>query len=461
MTELVVTRFAPSPTGYLHIGGLRTALFNYLYAKRYNGKFKLRIEDTDIERSSDTLIDAIYSGLAWLGLDYDGEPVIQSNCVDKHRQMALKLLESGNAYYCYMDDNEIEQLKSQSYKEGKIVKSSWRDRDATGEAINGVQPVIRLKCPLEGKTEFDDELLGKISVSNDQIEDTVLLRSNGFPTYTLSCVIDDIDMGVNHIIRGGDHVNNTLKQKIIYNFLGVAVPKYVHVPLIHGDDGSKLSKRHGAVDVMHYAKEGILPEAMMNCLLRMGWSHGDDEIFSLDNAIELFDIDGLGKSPSRFDMDRLYNLNMHYIKERDIHSLVEWVKSEITCTEEQLGFIKGAMHLFQDRAKSLNDIKEMSYKLLGKTLPNKDTIALMRISHTTINNFVDNMHDITWEKSSINAYVNDFCKEYDLKKKDIFQPLRAFVFGDIDAPSIMEIILILGKETTIDRIKKRLALALK
>src|SRR5215218_2075296 len=313
MTDTVVTRFAPSPTGFLHIGGGRTALFNWLYAKRHGGKMLLRIEDTDRERSTEPAIAAILDGLSWLGLDWDGDTVYQYSRVERHREVVEQMLASGHAYRCYASPEELTQMREKARAEGKtrLYDGRWRDRDPT-DAPPGVKPAIRLKAPLTGETVVEDQVQGRVTWQNENLDDFVLLRSDGNPTYMLAVVVDDHDMGVTHIIRGDDHLNNAARQSLIYQAMGWTVPAFAHLPLIHGPDGAKLSKRHGAQAVSEFADMGYLPEGMRNYLARLGWGHGDDEVFSDEQAISWFDVKDVVKAPARLDWAKLNHLNNHY-----------------------------------------------------------------------------------------------------------------------------------------------------
>src|ERR1700754_3749470 len=323
MTEPVVTRFAPSPTGFLHIGGGRTALFNWLYARRHGGKMLLRIEDTDRERSTEPAIAAILDGLSWLGLDWDGDTVYQFSRVARHREVAEQMLASGHAYRCYASPDELTAMREKARADGKtrLYDGRWRDRDAA-DAPAGVKPAIRLKAPLTGETVVEDQVQGRVTWQNENLDDLVLLRSDGTPTYMLAVVVDDHDMGVTHIIRGDDHLTNGARQKQIYEALGWTVPVMAHIPLIHGPDGAKLSKRHGALGVDAYRAMGYLPAAMRNYLVRLGWSHGDQEIFSTDEMIAAFDLPAIGRSPARFDFAKLESLNGHYMRSSSEHDLL-------------------------------------------------------------------------------------------------------------------------------------------
>src|SRR5215218_224920 len=323
MTATIVTRFAPSPTGFLHIGGARTALFNWLYARTRDGKMLLRIEDTDRERSTQAAIDAILDGLSWLGIEWDGETIFQFSRAERHRQVAEQLLAIDKAYRCYASPQELAEMREAAKREGRSMRydGRWRDRDLS-EAPPGIKPVIRLKAPLKGETVIEDQVQGRVVWQNENLDDLVLLRSDGTPTYMLAVVIDDHDMGVTHIIRGDDHLNNAARQKHIYDALGWTVPVMAHIPLIHGPDGAKLSKRHGALGVEAYRAMGYLPAAVRNYLARLGWSHGDQEIFSLEEMIAAFDLGSIGRSPARFDFVKLENLNGHYMRQTSDEDLV-------------------------------------------------------------------------------------------------------------------------------------------
>ncbi len=323
---MVVTRFAPSPTGFLHIGSTRTALFNWLYAKHHNGKFLLRIEDTDRKRSTEEAVDAIYGGMKWLGLDWDEEAISQFSRRQRHTEIAQQLLDDGQAYYCYCSPDELAEMREQARAAGstRLYDGTWRDRDP-GDGPAGIDPVVRLKAPLDGETTLNDQIQGAVTVANGQLDDMILLRADGTPTYMLAVVVDDHDMLISHVIRGDDHLTNTFRQIQIYRALGWKLPTFAHMPLLHGSDGTKLSKRHGALGVEAYRDMGFLPEALNNYLLRLGWSHGDDEIISREQAIKWFDLDAIGKGPARFDMDKLTSLNSHYISQAEDGRLVQLI----------------------------------------------------------------------------------------------------------------------------------------
>src|SRR5829696_1693109 len=388
MTEPVVTRFAPSPTGFLHIGGGRTALFNWLYARRFGGKMLLRIEDTDRERSTQPAIDAILDGLTWLGIEWDGETVYQFSRSARHREVVEQLLAEGKAYRCYASPEELTEMREAARREGrsKLYDGRWRDRDPS-EAPAGVKPVIRIRAPQTGETAVDDQVQGRVTWQNENLDDFVLLRSDGTPTYMLAVVVDDHDMGVTHIIRGDDHLNNGARQTQIYQALGWKVPVMAHIPLIHGPDGSKLSKRHGALGVDAYRAMGYLPAAMRNYLVRLGWAHGDQEIFSTEEMIAAFDLPAIGRSPARFDFAKLESLNGHYIRQMDNAELVaeiERVLPYVPTGAELAGKLTPALRAklvaampgLKERAKTLVELIESArYLYADRPLPLQEKAA--------------------------------------------------------------------------------------
>ena len=453
----VITRFAPSPTGFLHIGGARTALFNWLFAKRHGGKFLLRIEDTDKERSTQPAIDAIQNGLKWLGLEWDGEVVFQSRRENRHAEVAHKLLEVGAAYKCYCSQEELAQMREEAQKQNKPFRydGRWRDRGES-EAPSGVKPTIRLKTPLTGETIVDDKVQGRVVFPNTELDDLILLRSDGTPTYMLAVVVDDHDMGITHIIRGDDHLNNAAKQQVIYEALGWNVPSFSHIPLIHGADGAKLSKRHGALGVEAYRDMGYLPEAMRNYLLRLGWSHGNDEVISTAQAIEWFDLEHIGKSPARFDFDKLNNLNGIYMRETDDLRLFDLIKDKIqNPSAEGLERIKRGMKGLKERAKNLNELAT-SAQFYIQRLPftdkakdildkgGKDIVAKVIPALETVQD---------WKHDPIQDVVKAFAEKEGLKLGAVAQPLRAALVGDVISPSIFEVMEVLGKPESASRLK--------
>src|SRR3954469_12923509 len=365
VTMTVVTRFAPSPTGFLHIGGARTALFNWLFARHHGGTFLLRIEDTDRARSTDAAVEAIVDGLKWVELDWDGDAVSQFQRRDRHAEVAHQMLETGHAYRCYASPEELEAMRAEQKAAGQPMRydGRWRDRDPA-EAPAGISPVIRLKAPQEGETVLADHVQGEVRVQNAQLDDMVLLRADGTPTYMLSVVVDDHDMNVTHVIRGDDHLTNNFRQVQIYRAMGWDLPEFAHIPLIHGADGAKLSKRHGALGVDAYRDMGYLPEALRNYLLRLGWGHGDDEIISTEQAIEWFDLDGIGRSPAQFDFAKLDSINAHYIREADDARLLALVAERLETqfgrplSEVESGRLLKAMPGLKPRAKTIVELAE-------------------------------------------------------------------------------------------------------
>ncbi len=461
----IVTRFAPSPTGFLHIGGARTALFNYLYAKHTNGKFLLRIEDTDRKRSTDENVAAILNSMAWLGIQPDEEPIYQHSRQKRHAEIAKKLVEKGKAYYCYATQQELEAMRAKAQENNLPYKYNglWRDRDAA-EAPKDVLPTIRLKAEQTGSSTVHDKVQGDVTVNHETLDDMILLRSDGTPTYMLAVVVDDYDMGVTHVIRGDDHLTNTFRQIQIYKAMGWDIPNYAHIPLIHGADGAKLSKRHGAVGVESFRDEGYLPEALRNYILRLGWGHGDDEIISDEQAIKWFDFDGIGKAPSRFDYVKLANVNAYYIKEADNDYLFALIKPIImeSYKGERLPDwqfkVKLGMNSLKERAKLIGELAEASL-IYVKTQPLEID---EKASHILQNGGIEILKELQpllegiedWHKDSVNEVVKSLATTKELGLGKIAQPLRAALAGTMSAPPIFEVASILGKEETIERINK-------
>lgn len=473
MTQPVVTRFAPSPTGFLHIGGARTALFNWLYARAKGGKMLLRIEDTDRERSTEAAVAAILDGLTWLELAWDDEVVFQHTRADRHREIAERLLSEGKAYNCYCTSEELAEMRERARAEGRSpgYDGTWRDRDPS-EAPPGVPPAVRLKAPRDGETIVEDVVQGRVTVANKDLDDLILLRSDGTPTYMLSVVVDDHDMGVTHVVRGDDHLTNAARQSQIFAALEWDVPVFAHVPLIHGSDGAKLSKRHGALGVEAYRDMGYLPAALRNYLVRLGWSHGDDEIFSTAQLIEWFDLDGIGRSAARFDLAKLENLNAHYIRETSDDELVErmieilpavpdgerlagrlggaeiaTLKRALPALKERaktlVALIDGARFLFEDRplrpdekARGLLDSEARGQ--LGALLPRLESVA-------------------DWNVQDLEAAVRAYAEDAELKLGKIAQPLRAALTGRTASPGIFDVLWLLGRDEALGRIRDQAA----
>jgi glutamyl-tRNA synthetase len=457
----VVTRFAPSPTGFLHIGGARTALFNWLFARHHGGEFLLRIEDTDKVRSTKAAIDAILDGMRWLQLDWDGHEYYQSQFQARHAEVARELLDRGHAYRCYMTQEELaaEREKAQAERRPFRIRSPWRDRD---DGNPDAPFVIRLKAPQQGETVIEDKVQGRVEVQNAEIDDFVLLRSDGTPTYMLAVVVDDHDMGVTHVIRGDDHLNNAFRQLAIIRAMGWEEPVYAHVPLIHGADGAKLSKRHGALGVDAYRDElGMLPEAVSNYLLRLGWGHGDDEIISREQAIEWFDLDQVGKSPSRFDFKKLGNLNGHYIREADDERLAQLVAPRIGgLTADQRDLLVRAMPELKARAHDLNQLAEGARFLFDKrplemdpaadALLTPESRALLKSAHGALSNLA------SWEHDSLEQAIRDVAEREDVKLGKLAQPLRAALTGRTTSPGIFDVLVLLGQCESLKRIEDQI-----
>jgi glutamyl-tRNA synthetase len=467
----VVTRFAPSPTGFLHIGGARTALFNWLYARGRGGKMLLRIEDTDRERSTQAAIEAILDGLTWLGIDWDGEAVHQFARAARHREIAEQLLATGQAYRCYATPEELTQMREAARAAGRarLYDRRWRDRDPA-DAPAAVKPVIRLKAPLTGETVIEDEVQGRVVWQNADLDDLVLLRSDGNPTYMLAVVVDDHDMGVTHIIRGDDHLTNAARQKQIYEALGWSVPVMAHIPLIHGPDGSKLSKRHGALGIDAYRALGYLPEALRNYLVRLGWSHGDQEIFSTQEMIDSFDLPQIGRSAARFDFVKLESLNGHYMRHSDDAALL----AEL---ERALPFILGGAELaaklddtlraklvtampgLKERAKTLVELLENSrFIWADRPLPMEEKAQAMLTAEARalLLALIPGFEAISdWSAQTTEAAVRNYADSANVKLGSVAQPLRAALTGRVTSPGIFDVLAVLGKTDSLLRIREQ------
>ncbi|MDQ8728775.1 glutamate--tRNA ligase [Bradyrhizobium sp. LHD-71] len=468
MTKSVVTRFAPSPTGFLHIGGARTALFNWLYARGRGGKMLLRIEDTDRERSTEEAIDAILDGLKWLELHWDGEVVHQYARAARHREAVEQLLAAGRAYRCYASPEELAEMREKARAEGKtrLYDGRWRDRDPS-EARPNVKPVIRLKAPLTGETVIEDQVQGRVVWQNENLDDFVLLRSDGNPTYMLSVVVDDHDMGVTHIIRGDDHLTNGARQKQIYDALGWEVPIMAHIPLIHGPDGSKLSKRHGALGVDAYRAMGYLPVALRNYLSRLGWSHGDQEIFSTQELIDAFDLPAVGRSAARFDFAKLESLNGHYIRNSDDRALVAAFEDVLKfvpngsdiqnrLNDHSRAQLLQAMPGLKERAKTLLDLVDSSAFIFAPrplTMDAKASALLNDDTHKLIGDLKNILSQVSpWTAETTEAAIRTFAEQSSLKLGAIAQPLRIALTGRTTSPGIFDVLAVLGKDECLARL---------
>jgi glutamyl-tRNA synthetase len=468
MSDPVVTRFAPSPTGFLHIGGGRTALFNWLYARGRGGKMLLRIEDTDRERSTKAAIDAIIEGLEWLGLDWDGDVVYQFSRAARHREVVEQLLAAGMAYRCYASPEELTAMREKARNEGrsKLYDGRWRDRD-TGEAPAGVKPAIRLKAPLTGETVVEDQVQGRVTWQNENLDDLVLLRSDGNPTYMLAVVVDDHDMAVTHVIRGDDHLTNAARQTQIYQALGWTVPVMAHIPLIHGPDGSKLSKRHGALGIDAYRAMGYLPAAMRNYLVRLGWAHGDQEIFSTEEMIAAFDLPAIGRSPARFDFAKLESLNGHYIRqtsdadllaeiERVLPHLAGGAEFAAKLTPETRSKLLAAMPGLKERAKTLVDLVDgAGFIFADRPLALDDKAAAIMTGEARIllGEVADALGAVEpWNAEATEQVVRGFSDRKGVKLGSVAQPLRAALTGRTTSPPIFDVLTVLGKDESLARI---------
>jgi len=468
MTEPLVTRFAPSPTGFLHIGGARTALFNWLYARGRGGKMLLRIEDTDRERSTDAAIQAIIEGLTWLGLEWDGDVIHQFARAARHREVAEQLLAAGKAYHCYASQQELEEMREAARREGrsKLYDGRWRDRDPA-EAPAGVKPTIRLKAPTSGETVIEDQVQGRVVWQNEDLDDLVLLRSDGTPTYMLAVVVDDHDMAVTHVIRGVDHLTNAARQKHIYDACGWNVPIMAHIPLIHGPDGAKLSKRHGALGVDAYRAMGYLPAAMRNYLVRLGWSHGDQEMFSTEEMMRLFDLPGIGRSPARFDFAKLENLNGYYIRGTPDAELVEEIEkvlphiaggAELATKLDASAKAKllAAMPGLKERAKTLIELIDGARFIWSDrpiAIEDKASALLNEETRGFLGELQPELADARpWNAETTEAVVRSFAERKGVKLGQVAQPLRAALTGRTTSPGIFEVLAVLGREESLARL---------
>ncbi len=465
--QQVVTRFAPSPTGFLHIGGARTALFNWLYARHHGGRALLRIEDTDKKRSTQEAIDAILDGLDWLGLDYDDAPVFQSKQAARHAEVANQLLDAGHAYKCFATSEELDAMRAEqrANKQPMRYDGRWRDRDPA-DAPEGAPFTVRIKTPQSGAAMIQDEVQESVSVQNEELDDYIILRADGTPTYMLAVVVDDHDMGVTHVVRGDDHLNNAFRQLPIYHAMDAIEgnwpePVYAHIPLIHGSDGAKLSKRHGALGVDAYRDEmGILPDALFNYLLRLGWGHGDREEISRAEAVELFDLSGVGKSPSRFDIKKLENLNGNYIRETDDAILAPLVAARIEGPKD-LDLLTRAMPVLKTRGKNLDELAEATGFLFAQTplsMTEKaakflDDDARARLNHISAALAAEN----NWTFEALEATTKALAEELELGFGKLAQPMRAALTGTTTSPGIFDVLVLLGREESLARLNAEAA----
>lgn len=466
MSTPVVTRFAPSPTGYLHIGGARTALFNWAFSRHTGGKMLLRIEDTDRERSTDAAVQAIFDGLKWLGLTWDGEPFMQFSRAARHAEVAKELLSRGQAYYCYCSPEELAEMRETARANGQPPRYNgyWRDRDPS-EAPAGVAPVIRIKAPPSGEIRVQDHVQGEVVFRAENLDDFIILRSDGTPTYMLAVVVDDHDMGVTHIIRGDDHLTNAARQIIIYNGMGWDVPQMAHIPLIHGPDGAKLSKRHGALGVEAYRQMGYLPEALRNYLARLGWSHGDEEIFSTDKMVEWFSLDALNKGAARFDFVKLENINGHYIREATAERLygvmLETAREvgrgvDVAGLEANRETVLAALPELQPRAKTvleLIDLAQFIYAVRPIVIEQAAADQLTPEARANIAAFIEVAKALPeWTVGALDAAARAFAETRALKLGKVAQPLRAALTGRTISPGIFEVMVLIGRDEALARL---------
>ncbi len=464
-----IVRFAPSPTGYLHIGGARTALFNWLYARGRGGTFVLRIEDTDRERYNEAAVAAIIDGLRWLELDWEGEPVSQFARSERHREVADELLKNGHAYRCYLSSAELDAMRKTAQEEKRplSIRSPWRDRDPK-EAPQGVPPVIRLRAPREGETVIEDKVQGRVVFPNKDLDDLIIIRSDGTPTYNLAVVVDDHDMGITHVIRGVDHLTNTARQMQIYAAMGWQAPVFAHVPLIHGPDGAKLSKRHGALGVEAYKEMGYLPAALRNYLVRLGWSHGDDEIISTAQMIDWFGLDAIGKSPARFDFAKLEDLNGHYIRSADDQELLQRLEELLPHVDNGAKILERldanmraklltAMPGLKERAKTLRALLEGASFLFAErpiALDDKATALLDKEARAQLGAVLPKLEAAKhWQASELEEIVRGYAESAGAKLGKVAQPLRAALTGKTVSPPIFDVMAVLGRDEALARIR--------
>ena len=464
----VVTRFAPSPTGFLHIGGARTALFNWLFTRHHGGEFRIRVEDTDRKRSTPEAVEAIFDGLNWLGLNADNDVVFQYENRERHAEVAHQLLKEGKAYKCYCSKEELAEMREKAKAEGRSLgyDGRWRGRNPS-EAPEGIDPVIRFKAPKDGEIVIKDHVQGDVTTQNEQLDDMILLRADGTPTYMLSVVVDDYDMGVTHVIRGDDHLTNAARQAQLINAIGWPLPEYAHIPLIHGADGAKLSKRHGALGVDAYRDMGYLPDALKNYLLRLGWAHRDEEVISETQAIEWFDLDGVGRSPSRFDFTKLENLNGIYMRETAnddtlaigcLPFLEE--KLDKSISEQEIGVLKNAIGELKNRAKNLIDLADSAKFLFAKrpldVIP-KAAKALNDDSKVILKKIHDDLNTVeSWNRDALQTAIEEFVEREEVGFGKVAQPLRAALTGSNVSPGISEVLDWLGKDESLFRIKDQI-----
>ena len=457
------TRFAPSPTGYLHIGGVRTALFCWLFARQNKGEYILRVEDTDRERSTQAATDAIIDGLKWLNLDADEGPFFQSQRFDRYQAVALQLLEENHAYYCYCTREELDAVRTQQQTKGEKPRYNRCCRNADSPKHSDIEPVMRFKTPMQGEVVIKDLVHGSIRVNNAELDDFIIQRSDGTPTYNFTVVVDDIDMQISHVIRGDDHINNTPKQIHIFNALNSPLPEFAHLPMINGPDGRKLSKRHGAVSVLEYEQEGFLPQALLNYLARLGWSHGDQELFSIEEMIRLFDLSSVNKSSASFDRDKLLWTNQHYIKQAPVSELAIQLKLQLGYLDRGLlaavengPDLESVAQVYREKVKTMKEMaQQVSYLYLdtvhydeqcAQKFLNSESVDILKAVHQQLSDLQQ------WDVDSIGAIIKSIVSESGLKFPKIAQPLRVAIKGNTNSPSIDQTLWLLGKDKCLKRI---------
>ena len=461
----VRTRFAPSPTGYLHVGSLRTALYDYLLAKKFSGTFVLRIEDTDVERSTPEAVQAILDGMKWLNLDYDEGPFYQMQRFPRHKEVIAQMIAAGKAYYCYTSPADLDALREAQRARGEKPRYDGRWRPETGKALpavpEGVKPVVRFKNPVGGVVEWDDLVKGHIEFQNDELDDLIIARSDGTPTYNFCVVVDDWDMGITQVIRGDDHVNNTPRQINILKALNAKVPKYAHLSMILGDDGQKLSKRHGALSVMQYDEDGYLPEAVINYLARLGWSHGDDEVFSAAQFCEWFDLDHITPSAAQFNTEKLKWLNNHYLKLTDNARLAELVRPRLIARGINVSVapaLEAVIALYKERISTLNELADAAEVFYIDLHPDQTILDahLSAEALPALREFAERIANVAWETGAISALIKELIGKHGLKMPKLAMPLRVMLVGQTQAPSVDALVVLFPRELVLARVTKYL-----
>ncbi|MEQ1629910.1 MAG: glutamate--tRNA ligase [Gallionella sp.] len=459
------TRFAPSPTGYLHIGGARTALFSWAYARKHGGTFILRIEDTDLERSSQASVQAILDGMEWLNLGYDEGPFYQMQRMDRYKAVLQQMLAEGKAYYCYTTPAELEAMREAQRAKGDKPRYDGTWRPEQGKVLPtppaDVKPVVRFKNPSHGVAAWDDMVKGKIVFENAELDDLIIARTDGTPTYNFCVVIDDLDMGITQVIRGDDHVNNTPRQINILKALGATLPSYAHVPMILGGDGERLSKRHGAVSVMQYEEDGFLPEALINYLARLGWSHGDDELFSVEQLVEWFDLDHISKSAAQFNLEKLRWVNQHYIKLADNERLATWVEKNLNkrgITVSDTPTLTAVIELYKGRTATLVELANEAAVFYSEIQPDAELLSANITAEVlpALHELAERFASVAWEAPAVAATIKELLAKHNLKMPKLAMPVRVMLVGQTHTPSVDAVITLFTREVVLQRMKKYL-----